>query len=407
MSASETMNSRDRKEALAWAYLSRVAEPPCAPLAHLVATVGAVEAAERVRRGALGEDLLRLTRSRRDNDCAADDLDRLARFGGRLVTPDDPEWPTLAFVAFDGVDTRAHPDGRVPLALWVTGAVSLDDVTTRAAAIVGTRATTSYGEHVASELATDLAAQDVAVISGGAFGIDGAAHRAALAVDGLTVAVLACGIDIAYPAGHSALLHRVRTEGLVISEYPPGITPARHRFLVRNRLVAALGGATVVVEAGLRSGAANTAAWARALGRVVCAVPGPVTSAVSAGCHNLIRSGAVLVTRADQVVEFVGRVGELADEPDHPHTPLDGLSDTEKRVYEALPGRGFRTLAQLAVESGIPATRVPGELAMLELAGLAEQRDGRWRITKSGGGSPTATTQKPTSPRDEVGPRVG
>src|SRR6185312_6809092 len=142
----------------------------------------------------------------------------------------------------------------------------------------GTRASTAYGEHVAVDLAEGLCERGIAVVSGGAFGIDGAAHRGALGVDGSTVAVLAGGVDVPYPAGHSALLHRIYRAGLVVSEYPPGVRPARHRFLVRNRLVAALSGATVVVEAGLRSGAANTAAWARALGRVVCAVPGPVTS---------------------------------------------------------------------------------------------------------------------------------
>ena len=158
--------------------------------------------------------------------------------------------------------------------------------------VVGSRASTAYGEHVASDLSEGLCRRGVAVVSGAAFGIDGAAHRAALAADGCTVAVLAGGLDVPYPAGHSSLMYRIRAAGLLVSEYPPGIRPARHRFLARNRLVAALSGATVVVEAGLRSGAANTAAWARALGRVVCAVPGPVTSSASAGCHALIRGGA-------------------------------------------------------------------------------------------------------------------
>lgn len=161
-----------------------------------------------------------------------------------------------------------------------------------------------------------------------------------LAVDGCTVAVLAGGIDIPYPAGHSALLHRIGGTGALVTEYPPGIRPARHRFLIRNRLVAALSGATVVVEAGLRSGAASTAAWARAMDRVVCAVPGPVTSAASAGCHQLLRQGAELVTRAEEVIEIVGRCGELADEPEHPVSQLDGLSTDERLVYEALPGAG-------------------------------------------------------------------
>ncbi len=309
--------------ACAWAYLSRVAEPPCAELAALVRRVGPVEAAERIRRGDVDDALARRTEARRDIDRAAEDLELLARRGGRLIAPDDEEWPTLAFAAFGtGI---AKPEGRPPLVLWALGPARLDETSQRSAALVGTRAATAYGEHVTADLATGLAERDVAVISGGAYGIDGAAHRAALAADGVTVAVLAVGIDIPYPAGHSAMLHRVGVDGLLVTEYPPGVRPARHRFLTRNRLVAACSGAAVVVEAGLRSGAANTAAWARAMGRVVGAVPGPVTSSASTGCHALIRAGAEVITRADDIVELVGRIGELAPEQPHPATPLDEL----------------------------------------------------------------------------------
>jgi DNA processing protein len=217
------------------------------------------------------------------------------------------------------------------------------------------------------------------VVSGGAYGIDGAAHRAALAADGLTVAVLAGGIDVPYPAGHTALLQRVSEEGLVVTEYPPGLRPQRHRFLTRNRLVAALSGATVVVEAGARSGAANTAAWARALGRGVSAVPGPVTSSASVGCHALLRAGATLVTRADEVLELVGRAGELAADPERPTSPLDGLADDELRVYDAFPARGARTVDEIAVASGLPPTQVLGPLSMLEIAGLVVCQGGRWK----------------------------
>ena len=205
-----------------------------------------------------------------------------------------------------------------------------------------------------------------------------------LATDGATVAVLAGGIDVLYPAGHSALLHRIAGAGLLVTEYPPGVRPARHRFLTRNRLVAALSSATVVVEAGIRSGAANTAAWARSLGRVVCAVPGPVTSLASVGCHVLLRQGAQLVTRADEVRELVGRMGELADEPTRPNTALDDLDDTERQVYEALPARGARTADEIAVSSGLPVAAVLGSLAMLEIAGLA-QRHGGWRLVRRPG----------------------
>ncbi len=362
----------------AWAYLSRVAEPPCAELAALVHRVGPQEAAERVRRGQVDDELLRLTAARRDIDQAATDLDVIRRRGGRLVTPDDDEWPVLAFAAFDG----ARPKNTKPMVLWAAGPARLDEVAQRAAALVGTRAATAYGEHVTAELAGGLAQHDVAVVSGGAYGIDGAAHRAALAVDGVTVAVLAGGLDIPYPAGHSALLHRIGQHGLVCTEYPPGVRPARFRFLTRNRLVAALSGAAVVVEAGLRSGAANTAAWARSLGRVVAAVPGPVTSSASAGCHVLLRNGAHLVTRCEDIVELVGRVGELAPEETRPTTPLDGLGETERQVYEALPGRGTATVDQIAVSAGLAPAHVLGPLALLELTGLAECRDGCWRIVR-------------------------
>jgi DNA processing protein len=371
----------------AWAYLSRVAEPPCAELAALVQQVGPVEAAELVRRGRVDDTLARHTGARRAIDGAAADLDLLAGRGGRLITPDDDEWPLLAFTGFSSVAAAAKPQGRPPMVLWALGPARLDETAQRAAAIVGTRAATSYGEQVTGELAAGLGERDVAVVSGGAYGIDGAAHRAALAAEGVTVAVLAGGIDVPYPAGHSALLHRIGVEGLVVTEYPPGVRPARHRFLTRNRLVAAMAGAAVVVEAGLRSGAANTAAWARALGRVVGAVPGPVTSSASTGCHALLRDGAELVTRAEDIVEFVGRIGELAPEEARPTTALDGLSIDERRVYEALPGRGVATVDQVAVAAGIAPERVLGPLAMLEVAGLTERHDGRWRIVRRRGGA--------------------
>ncbi|MFZ1177334.1 MAG: DNA-processing protein DprA, partial [Mycobacterium sp.] len=293
------------------------------------------------------------------------------------------------FAAFGVAAVR--PRGGPPMVLWALGPERLDEVAQRAAAVVGTRAATAYGEHVAADLAAGLAERDVAVVSGGAYGIDGAAHRAALACDGVTVAVLAGGLDIPYPAGHSALLHRIGQYGLLFTEYPPGVRPARHRFLTRNRLVAAVAGAAVVVEAGLRSGAANTAAWARALGRVVGAVPGPVTSSASAGCHALLRNGAELVTRADDIVEFVGRIGELAPEEPRPATAFDGLSEAERQVYEALPGRGAATVDEIAVASALVPEQVLGPLAILEVAGLVQRHDGRWRIVRANAGQAAAT----------------
>jgi DNA processing protein len=368
---------------LALAYLSRVAEPPCPQLTELVSRVGPVEAARCVKTGAVSQGLARSTEARRGIDCAAEDLDLLSRRGGRLITADDDEWPYLAFSSFAGVDHRERPQAHPPLALWALGEGRLDDMACRAAAIVGTRACTAYGEHVAADLAAGLVERDVTVVSGGAYGIDGAAHRATLATDGFTVAVLAGGIDVPYPSGHSGLLHRIGQQGLVVTEYPPGIRPARHRFLTRNRLVAALSGATVVVEAGVRSGAANTAAWARALGRPVCAVPGPITSAASAGCHALLGGDAFLVTRAADVVELMGHIGELAPDEQRPAAVLDGLGEAEQRVYDALPARGRRTADQIAVASGLAPTQVLGPLSMLELCGLIIRDDGYWKLVKA------------------------
>lgn len=369
----------------AWAYLSRVAEPPCNELAALVRRVGPVDAAQAIRRGLVDADLARQTAARREVDRVTADLEVLERRGGRLITADDDEWPLLAFAGFAGAQRR--PRGGPPMVLWAQGPAHLGELAHRAAAVVGTRACTAYGEHMAAELTAGLVERDVAVVSGGAYGIDGAAHRTALECDGITLAVLAGGIDVPYPSGHTSLLHRVGQHGLLITEYPPGIRPARHRFLTRNRLVAAVAGATVVVEAGLRSGASNTAAWTRALGRVVAAVPGPVTSSASAGCHALLRNGAALVTRAEHVVELMGRIGELAPDDPHPATPFDGLSDAERRVYEALPGRGAAMVEEIALGSGLAPEQVLGPLAMLELAGLVRRQDTRWRIARGGGAS--------------------
>lgn len=369
--------------ARAWAYLSRVAEPPCPELRALARRVGPVEAADRVRSGAADGTVGRVVEARRQIDCAAKDLEVLDRMGGRLITADDAEWPLLAFAAFRGVADRLRPEAHEPMVLWAVGPAHLDEVSDRAAAIVGTRAATAYGEFVAADLAAGLATRDAAVVSGGAFGIDGAAHRAALAADGTTVAVLAGGIDVPYPSAHAAMLRQIREHGLVVSEYPPGERPARHRFLTRNRLVAVLAGATVVVEAGARSGAANTAAWARALGRAVCAVPGPVTSSASVGCHALLRARANVVTRTEDVIELIGRVGELAPDEERPVSALDGLGDTDKRVYDALPARGGRTADEIAVAAGLPPTQVLGPLTVLELFGLVVRREGRWRLARS------------------------
>lgn len=216
----------------------------------------------------------------------------------RILTLNDDEYPQ-----------NLRWDVAPPPALWVAGVTSLADLHVEGVSIVGSRASTAYGTAVATDLATDLATRGRIVVSGLAFGIDGAAHRGALAAGKPTVAVVAGGIDRPYPMAHTNLYRAILETGAVVSLVPPGAPPTRDRFLARNRVIAALCSDLVVVEAGLRSGSVNTVTHAESLNRTalhpirVHAVPGPVTSAASAGTHDLIRSGrARLVTSAEDVL---------------------------------------------------------------------------------------------------------
>ena len=218
------------------------------------------------------------------------------------------ERATSSGSAGSGSDTIAR-DTDPPQCLWLRGPLPLDEACERSVAIVGSRASTAYGAHVAAQLAYGLVERGWTVVSGGAFGIDAAAHRAALAADGRTVAVLACGIDRAYPVTHTALFQRIGEHGLLLTEWPPGADPHRRRFLIRNRVIAALTRGTVLVEAG-RSGPVHAGGRARALNRLVMAVPGPVTSAMSVGSHEELRTGGtILVADADHVIDAVGSIG--------------------------------------------------------------------------------------------------
>ncbi|TWP45167.1 DNA-protecting protein DprA [Lentzea tibetensis] len=372
------MNLRDVR--LARAYLSRVAEPHAGALSTLVAEVGPLEAAALVRAGDVSPSVASQTSARRAQEQAEDDLQRVKAKGGRLVIPEDDEWPRWPFVSL-GVAASHRRCGGEPLALWVRGDHRLTDLAERAVAVVGSRDSSGYGQHVATELAHGLAAAGVVVVSGAAYGIDGAAHRGALSAGGTTVAVLACGVDVAYPAGHQGLLAKIAQAGVVVSEYPPGVQPARHRFLTRNRLIAAFGAGTVVVEAARRSGAKNTAATTLALGRVLMAVPGPVTSLSSTGCNELLRSGdAVPVSNVAEVVESIGRFGDDLVEPTTRTTHDLGPPQGEAmRVYEALGLRDGFSPEAISVESGVELPRVRALLPELELAGLAQREDSGWR----------------------------
>ncbi len=225
-------------------------------------------------------------------------LRQAARFGAALRIPGDEAWPT----GFDVFDTQG------PLALWTRGTECALLALSRSIALVGARAATGYGEHVTMEASAGLVDRGYAIVSGAAYGIDGMAHRAALASHGETIAFLAGGVDRFYPSGHDALLTRIVEFGCVVSELPCGSPPTRWRFLQRNRLIAAASLATVVLEAGWRSGSLNTAGHAAGFGRPLGAVPGPVTSAASAGCHRLLREfTAVCVTNADEMAELAPR----------------------------------------------------------------------------------------------------
>jgi DNA processing protein len=369
---------------IARAYLSRVAEPPAPALARLVAEVGPLEAAERVHSGHVDEQVAGETRARRTVHNEVADLAAAAAAGARLLTPEHAEWPEWPLVA---CAMSGRQELAAPVALWVRGAGRLGELCEQAVAVVGARAATGYGVHVAGELGAGLADRGYTVVSGAAIGIDGAAHRGALAVHGPTVAVLACGVERAYPVAHQALLERIAAGGLVVSEYPPGSVPGRHRFLVRNRLIAALSAGTVVVEAGLRSGAQRTASDATGLGRLVMAVPGPVTSGLSAGSHELVRDGALLVTRTEEVLEAVGRIGvDLVDRhPSGPRRPTDDLDPVSVLVHDALPARAAREARWLAMEAGVPIGAVRAALVTLERRALVEHRDGRWRRRSAAG----------------------
>ncbi|MFE4501857.1 DNA-processing protein DprA [Rhodococcus sp. NPDC056743] len=375
------MNTHDPRQ-LAWAYLSAVAQGPSVHLAALVDHLGVEATARAVKSRDLPPSLEEKTRARAHIDTAQRDLDLMAAMGGRLVTPDSPEWPSWRLLSLGDLDAAA---GEVPpFVLWVLGSRDLAELTERSVAIVGTRASTAYGEHVTAEIAGDLAVDGWTVTSGAAFGIDGAAHRAAMGVGGTTVAVLACGVDRAYPSGHARLLRQIVSSGAVVSEYPPGTTPAKFRFLARNRLVAALSDGVVVVEAGWRSGARNTANWARKLGRPVMAVPGPVTSSSSAGCHRMIREGeAYLVANAVDVVEVSGPFGVLNSEQDAAAVrDIDSLTGNSRLVYEALPGSGSRSTNELSEASGLLISQVRATLPLLELEGFIDSDGSGWFRTK-------------------------
>ncbi|MDH2391352.1 DNA-processing protein DprA [Streptomyces sp. HNM0663] len=300
------------------------------------------------------------------------DLAAVAAVGGRFIVPGDPEWPTQLD---DLGDAR-------PIGLWACGRPDLRKWALRSVAVVGARACTPYGAHLAAALGSGLAERGWVVVSGAAFGIDGAAHRGALAADGATVAVLACGVDVVYPRGHAQLIRRVAEQGLVVGELPPGDHPTPSRFILRNRVIAALTRGTVVVEAEYRSGSLVTARAAHRLGRHTMGVPGPVTSGLSAGVHELLRGEATLVTDAAEVVELVGEMGDLAPERRGPVLPRDLLDPLSGRLLEAFPARGTADSGGLARAVGLTPDETGCRLYELHSLGFVERVGDRWQLTR-------------------------
>lgn len=364
-------------ELLARVFLARVVEPGDEVAGRWMRELGVVEVARRLRDG--GPQLVGVTDKRWGGLCARAgraeperDLEAAAGAGVRFVGPGDIEWPGQLDDLGD-----ARPTG-----LWVRGRPSLRIWALRSVAVVGARACTEYGAHMAATLAAGLAEHGWVVVSGGAYGVDGAAHRGALGAGGATVAVLACGVDRPYPRGHTQLITRIAEQGLVVGELPPGDHPTPSRFILRNRVIAALTRGTVVVEAAYRSGSLVTARAAQRLGRHTMGVPGPATSGLSAGVHELLRGGAALVTDPAEVVELVGDMGELAPDRRGPVLPRDLLEPAARRVLAALPGNGAAAPYEIARGAQTTEDDVIARLYELRSLGYVERHGDGWKLTR-------------------------
>jgi len=379
----------------AWIELAHAAEPADLSVARLVQRVGPVEAIEQIRRGSSGLRHQEGLQARLRGMTAVRAEERAHDLGVRIITRVDSEWPTQIEAL----------DATTPHALWVLGAASLRLLALRSLSIVGARACTAYGEEVTRSWSAQLASEGWTIVSGAAFGIDAAAHRGALSADGVTVAMLAGGVDVPYPRAHASLLAAISDQGLVVSEVPLGEAVRRQRFLSRNRLIAALGRATVVVEASERSGTTATARTAASLMRPVLAVPGPVTSPASAGCHRMIADGTALLA-ADldavaTVLEFDASRGRGAcgtpparesrgilddtaiplgaDADEDEASRRDRLDHRERAVLDAMPARGWLGLADLVRESGLAMSDVLPSVSVLVVSGWLEEGAAGWR----------------------------
>lgn len=379
MTSAPAGNGVDERERLARAALTRIFEPGEEHAGRLIRRYGAERLLElltsrdgdaRALTGVSPRRALGL-RARAVGVEPERDLESVAAAGGRFVVPGHSEWPSQLD------DLR---DAR-PVGLWVRGRADLRKWALRSVAVVGARACTPYGAHMAASLGSQLAERGWVVVSGAAFGVDGSAHRGVLAAGGATVAVLACGVDVAYPKGHGELLRRIAEQGVLVGELAPGEHPTPSRFVLRNRVIAALTRGTVVVEAEYRSGSLVTAHHARRLGRHTIGVPGPATSGLSAGVHELLRGEGVLVTDASEVVELIGGMGELAPERHGPVLPRDLLDPDCRRVLEALPARGAVGADLVARGAVTTVDEALARLYELHALGFVERHGTGWRLT--------------------------
>lgn len=366
------------EERLARLAVSQVLEPGDHRITGLVSALGAVRVLEMLRTGEHNLPRLDVAARLAQLDPARQ-LEAGMKRGMRYVVQGDPEWPQQ----LEPLDDVAplHERTGCPPGLWVRGPLSLDCLT-KSVAIVGARAATTYGADTASAIAADVGRAGYAVVSGGAYGIDIAAHRGALSASAPTVAILACGADRIYPPSHGKLFEVLAREGAIVSELAPGSAPMRLRFLSRNRLIAGVARGTVIVEAGRRSGASNTANWTTRLGRPLMGVPGPVTSAASEGVHRMFRSGqATVVTSGVEVLEMVGSMGEfLPLEESAPPLPRDLVTLREQQVLDAVPvGTGAR-VDSIARAAGIGLIAVQGALMVLRERGLVTLAGDGWRL---------------------------
>lgn len=298
-----TLADLARDERSARMVLATVAEPNQASTGGLLANLGGIETVKLIEseHSIPGMDQVDAavwrdrTRNRITVDRVAEIMVHSERFD--FVTPADPDWP----VQLNDLSDRA------PYGLWARGDTGLFKIDRQhLVTFSGARAATGYGQHVTEELAGDLAYRDLTIVAGGAYGIEGAAHSSSLSRGRSTIAVLASGLDRPYPSGHADLFDRIGASGLIVSEVPPGSAPTRQRFIDRSRLLAAFSAATVIVEAGARSGSMHVASEAESLGRPLGAVPGPVTSAASYGTNLLLQQGrAKVITNASDIADMI------------------------------------------------------------------------------------------------------